>query len=86
MIASLLHASLDAESIGLAALGVYMNTSTCVAKLGHEYVHQLVGRTPRGYIVIADFGGGLVITISDNSETEPFVPLMPGFDGSPILT
>jgi predicted regulator of Ras-like GTPase activity (Roadblock/LC7/MglB family) len=76
LIANTLPPDFDAESMGQFALGIYMNTSTSVTKLGHDHVHQFVGRTPRGYIVIADFGGGLLVTISEGSETDSLIPLM----------
>jgi predicted regulator of Ras-like GTPase activity (Roadblock/LC7/MglB family) len=76
LIANTLPPDFDAESMGQFALGIYMNTSTTVTILGHEHIHQFVGRTPRGYIVIADFGGGLLVTISEGNETDALIPLM----------
>jgi predicted regulator of Ras-like GTPase activity (Roadblock/LC7/MglB family) len=76
LIANTLPPDFDAESMGQFALGIYMNTSTTVTKLGHEHIHQFVGRTPRGYIVIADFGGGLLVTITEGNETDVLIPLM----------
>jgi len=86
LIASLLPPSFDAESIGLFALGIYMNTSTTATKIGHEHITQIVAKTSRGYVVISDVGGSLLTIISDDSEPMPFVPLMPGLGGSPVLT
>ncbi|MDR3616116.1 MAG: roadblock/LC7 domain-containing protein [Candidatus Obscuribacterales bacterium] len=86
LIANLLPPSFDAESIGLFVLGIYMNTSTTATKMGHEHITQIVAKTSRGYVVIGDFGGGLLIIISDDSGTVPFVPLPPGLGGSPVLT
>jgi predicted regulator of Ras-like GTPase activity (Roadblock/LC7/MglB family) len=85
LIASVLPPSFDAESIGLFALGIYMNTSTTATKIGHKHITQIVAKTNRGYVVIGDFGGGLLTIISDDSETVPCVPLMPGLGGSPVL-
>jgi predicted regulator of Ras-like GTPase activity (Roadblock/LC7/MglB family) len=67
---------MDAESVGVWALGVYMNTQHVTSKMGHDKVHQVVSRTPRGYVVIADFGGGLLVTVTDGSETDLLIPLM----------
>lgn len=76
LIANTMPEEVDAESIGVWALGVYMNTEHVIKKMGHERVHQVVSRTPRGYVVIADFGGGLLVTITEGTETETLIPLM----------
>lgn len=76
LIANTMPEEVDAESIGVWALGVYMNTEHVTKKMGHERVHQVVSRTPRGYVVIADFGGGLLVTITEGTETDTLIPLM----------
>ncbi len=76
LIANTMPEEVDAESMGVWALGVYMNTEHVTKKMGHDRVHQVVSRTPRGYVVIADFGGGLLVTITDGTETTTLIPLM----------
>jgi predicted regulator of Ras-like GTPase activity (Roadblock/LC7/MglB family) len=76
LIANTMPQDIDAESTGQWALGIYMNTTTSVKKIGQDRVHQIVGKTPRGYIVIADFGGGLLVTISQGKDTDALIPLM----------
>ncbi|MBX9692970.1 MAG: roadblock/LC7 domain-containing protein, partial [Cyanobacteria bacterium] len=76
LIANTMPEDVDAESIGVWALGVYMNTEHVIKKMGHKRVHQVVSRTPRGYVVIADFGGGLLVCITDGTETNLLIPLM----------
>ncbi|MEZ4545761.1 MAG: roadblock/LC7 domain-containing protein [Cyanobacteriota/Melainabacteria group bacterium] len=76
LIANTMPEEVDAESMGVWALGVYMNTEHVTKKMGHDRVHQVVSRTPRGYVVIADFGGGLLVTITDGTETSTLIPLM----------
>jgi predicted regulator of Ras-like GTPase activity (Roadblock/LC7/MglB family) len=76
LIANTMPADLDAESIGVWALGVYMNTAHVIRKMGQDHVHQIVSRTPKGYLVIADFGGGLLVTVSDGKDTDSLIPLM----------
>jgi hypothetical protein len=44
--------------------------------MGQERVHQIVSRRPKGYLVIADFGGGLLVTVSDGKDTDTLIPLM----------
>lgn len=76
LIANTMPGDVEADSIGIWALAVYMNTETAVKKIGHERVHQIVSKTPRGYLVIADFGGGLLVTLSDGKDTDALIPLM----------
>jgi predicted regulator of Ras-like GTPase activity (Roadblock/LC7/MglB family) len=76
LIANSMPQDLEAESIGVWALGVYLNTDTTIKRMGHNHVHQAVCRTPRGYLIIADFGGGILVTLSDGAETERLIPLM----------
>lgn len=76
IIANTMPGNMDAESMGVWALGVFMNTQHVVTKMGHERVHQVVSRTPRGFVVIADFGGGLLVTVTDGQSTDQLIPLM----------
>ncbi|MBA3992086.1 MAG: hypothetical protein C0469_01070 [Cyanobacteria bacterium DS2.3.42] len=76
LIANTMPQDIEADSIGIWALAVYMNTETAIKKIGHNRVHQIVARTPRGFLVIADFGGGLLVTLSDGSDTDALIPLM----------
>lgn len=76
LIANTMPSDMDAESVGVWALGVYMNTEHVIKKMGQDRVHQIVSRTPRGYLVIADFGGGLLVTVSDGKDTDTLIPLM----------
>jgi predicted regulator of Ras-like GTPase activity (Roadblock/LC7/MglB family) len=76
LIANTMPSDMDAESIGVWALGVYMNTEHVIKKMGQDRVHQIVSRTPKGYLVIADFGGGLLVTVSDGKDTDTLIPLM----------
>jgi predicted regulator of Ras-like GTPase activity (Roadblock/LC7/MglB family) len=76
LIANTMPNDLDAESIGVWALGIYMNTENVLRKMGQERVYQIVARTIKGYVVIADFGGGLLVTVSDGKDTDALIPLM----------
>jgi predicted regulator of Ras-like GTPase activity (Roadblock/LC7/MglB family) len=76
LIANTMPPDMEAESFGIWAMGVYMNTRNAAKKLGSEQVHQIVSKTPRGYLIIADFGAGLLVTASDSKETETLIPLM----------
>jgi predicted regulator of Ras-like GTPase activity (Roadblock/LC7/MglB family) len=76
LIANTMPSDMDAESVGVWALGVYMNTEHVTKKMGHDRVHQVVSRTPRGYVIIADFGGGLLVTVTEGKDTDSLIPLM----------
>jgi predicted regulator of Ras-like GTPase activity (Roadblock/LC7/MglB family) len=76
LIANTMPPEIEAESAGVWALGVYMNTAHVVKKMGQNRVHQIVSKTPKGYLVIADFGGGLLVVLSDGKDTDTLIPLM----------
>lgn len=78
MIANTMPPEMDmpGEQLGVWALAVYMNTSNAARKLGNNKVYQLVSKTPKGYLIIADFGSGLLVTVSDSMNPESLVPLM----------
>ena len=76
LIANSLPKELDPESIGILSLAIYVNTTNISKKMGHNHLHQLVSRTHLGYVVVADFGGGILVTVSNGQETEKLIPLM----------
>lgn len=76
LIANSMPEEIDAESIGIWSMGEYMNTEHVMKKLGHERIHQIVNRTPRGYVVVADFGSGLLVTVTEWRDVENLIPLM----------
>lgn len=75
-IASTLPAGQEYDAIGTWAMAQYMSTLNAAIKFGHKKVVQLVSRTPLGYVLLADFGGGLLVCISNNSDTDALLPLM----------
>lgn len=66
---------LNPASIGLLARGIFSNVGSTKG-MGYNKLHQMVCRTQNGYVVIADFGNGFLVTLSDISETENLIPLM----------
>lgn len=76
LIASNLPSDVDPESVGIWSLGIYVNTLNSTKKLGHNHLHQLVARSRFGYLVVADFGGGILVTVSNGQETDKLIPLM----------
>jgi predicted regulator of Ras-like GTPase activity (Roadblock/LC7/MglB family) len=76
LIANTMPPEIEAESMGVWALGLYMNTEHVIQKMGQKRVHQIVSKTPKGYVIVADFGGGILVTISDGTTTDSLIPLM----------
>ena len=76
LIASNLPKEFDPEAVGVWSLGIYVNTTGVSKRMGHNHLHQLVARSQQGYLVIADFGGGILVTVSDGQETDKLIPLM----------
>ena len=76
LIANSLPKELDPETIGILSLGIYVNTTSIAKKMGHSHLHQLVSKTQYGYLVVADFGGGILVTVSNGQDTEKLIPLM----------
>lgn len=66
----------DPEFIGAMSLGIYVNTTNTIMKMNHNHLHQMVAKTNYGFLIIADFGGGILITVSNAQATEQLIPLM----------
>jgi predicted regulator of Ras-like GTPase activity (Roadblock/LC7/MglB family) len=76
LIVHTMPAEMDAESLGQLAFSVYMNTRNIANKMGYEIVQQLVSKTQKGYLIIANFGDGLLVTASDAQEVNKIAPLL----------
>jgi uncharacterized protein len=76
MIANTMPPEIEGESLGIWALAVYMNTQNAARSLGNDRVYQIVSKTPRGYLIIADFGSGLLVTVTDATDSASLVSLM----------
>lgn len=66
----------DPEFVGAMSLGIYVNTTNTIMKMSHNHLHQMVARTNYGFLIIADFGGGILVTVSNAQATEQLIPLM----------
>ena len=66
----------DKDALSAWALLTYMNTHELVRVVGHNRLRQFVSRTLNGYLLLADFGQGLLLAVSDNASTEAILPLM----------
>ncbi|CAN5545347.1 hypothetical protein BH10CYA1_BH10CYA1_19160 [soil metagenome] len=66
----------DKDALSAWALLTYINTHELVRVVGHSRLRQFVSRTLSGYLLLADFGQGLLLAVSDNASTEAILPLM----------
>jgi predicted regulator of Ras-like GTPase activity (Roadblock/LC7/MglB family) len=66
----------DKDALSAWALLTYMNSHDLIRVIGHTRLRQFVSRTVSGYLLLADFGQGLLLTVSDNASTEAILPLM----------
>lgn len=71
-----LPAHADQDALSAWALLTYMNTHELIRVVGHTKLRQFVSRTFSGYLLLADFGQGLLLAVSDNASREAILPLM----------
>jgi predicted regulator of Ras-like GTPase activity (Roadblock/LC7/MglB family) len=76
IITSTLPEHADKDTLSAWALLTYMNTHELIRLVGHTRLRQFVSRTLNGYLLLADFGQGLLLAVSDNASTEAILPLM----------
>ncbi len=76
LIAHTMSQDADAETLGVEAFGVFMGTVQIVEKLGDENVRQIVSQTNQGYLIIANFGAGLLVTLTNPIMLDKLLPLM----------
>ncbi|HEY9773631.1 MAG TPA: roadblock/LC7 domain-containing protein [Planktothrix sp.] len=78
VIANTLPKHCDLDVFSSWALVTYMNSHSAVDFLGHGKVQQIVSRTIGGIMLLADFGQGLLLAVSDKTTTDAVLPLMRG--------
>ncbi|MBS2004226.1 MAG: hypothetical protein JST44_22155 [Cyanobacteria bacterium SZAS LIN-5] len=71
-----LPAHADQDALSAWALLTYMNSHELIRVIGHTKLRQFVSRTFSGYLLLADFGQGLLLAVSDNASREAILPLM----------
>ncbi len=67
-ISSNLPGDVDIEMLGGCALVTFMNSHSIMKVLGHTKINQLILNTPGGCMLLADFGKGILVTLT--SETD----------------
>jgi len=76
LIADTMPLDIDAKEVAFWARAAHMNAQQMIRPLGHSRVFQIVLKDLAGYTVIADFGGGLLITTTENKDTNSLIPVM----------
>jgi predicted regulator of Ras-like GTPase activity (Roadblock/LC7/MglB family) len=69
-------ADVDAEMIGIWALGIFMNSENVARKLGRERVYQLVLTTGDEALIIADLGDSLIALAIDAAHIDEIEQLL----------
>jgi predicted regulator of Ras-like GTPase activity (Roadblock/LC7/MglB family) len=76
MVSNDLPSEVDADSIAVWSLGIYLNTDNAIKKMGRNSVNKLIAKTSKGYLAIADFGAGILATVTSEPKTETLVGVM----------
>ncbi|HEY9786468.1 MAG TPA: roadblock/LC7 domain-containing protein [Candidatus Obscuribacterales bacterium] len=76
LIASTLPQDLDTESLGTGALVTYMNSQNILWDLRQDKIQQLISKTPCGYTIFSDFGRGILVTLTESSDSNCLIPLL----------
>lgn len=76
LILSTLPPDCDIETIGSCALVTYMNTQNILDVMGKKRLNHLISKSPAGYSVIGDFGGGILVTLTDASDVDIMISLI----------
>jgi predicted regulator of Ras-like GTPase activity (Roadblock/LC7/MglB family) len=67
-ITSALPNEIDVESLGGCSLVSYMNSHHIIKVMGHAHIKQLMMQTQSGYMLLADFGKGILVTLSNERD------------------
>ncbi len=67
-ISSNLPADVDMELLGGCALVTFMNSHSIMKVMGHTKINQLICHTPGGCMLLADFGKGILVTVTNDRD------------------
>lgn len=56
----------NAEAIGIATLGIRLNTELAVAKIGRDYLRQIMFKTSQGYVFMLNMDEGVIATVTED--------------------
>jgi predicted regulator of Ras-like GTPase activity (Roadblock/LC7/MglB family) len=74
ILASALPAQMDLDSASALSMMLFRESEQVVTRLCKGNLRQVRCSTPDFCISAADFGGGLLVSISDGSDLESFLP------------
>ncbi|MBA3994286.1 MAG: hypothetical protein C0469_12230 [Cyanobacteria bacterium DS2.3.42] len=67
-ISSSFPGDVDIEMLGGCALVTFMNSHSIMKVLGHTRINQLILNTPGGCMLLADFGKGILVTLTNEMD------------------
>ena len=67
-ISSSFPGDVDIEMLGGCALVTFMNSHSIMKVLGHTKINQLILNTPGGCMLLADFGKGILVTLTNEMD------------------
>ncbi|MCC7529171.1 MAG: hypothetical protein IT342_11640 [Candidatus Melainabacteria bacterium] len=67
-ISSNLPADVDMELLGGCALVTFMNSHSIMKVMGHTKINQLICHTAGGCMLLADFGKGILVTVTSEKD------------------
>jgi predicted regulator of Ras-like GTPase activity (Roadblock/LC7/MglB family) len=70
LLANFMPETIDAETIAACGLNMFRICEQAVDKINHSRLHQIVSLTSQGQVVCCDFGGGLLVVLSDARNYE----------------
>jgi predicted regulator of Ras-like GTPase activity (Roadblock/LC7/MglB family) len=78
VLASLVADEIDVDLVAAAARDIFGCTMLAIKESNHQsQLHQMVCLTCQGYVVIANFGGGLLVTLTDTNDVGAVVSPAP---------
>jgi predicted regulator of Ras-like GTPase activity (Roadblock/LC7/MglB family) len=75
ILGSKLPESIDAELLARVTVALFSSSESCVQVMERQRLHQIVLSTIDGHIILANFGGGILVTVMDDG-TSSIIPTM----------
>lgn len=79
-ITSALPHDVDIELLGGCSLVSYMNSHHIIKVMGHSHIRQIVMQMPAGCMILADFGKGILVTLTNEKEATALARLSETID------
>lgn len=79
-ITSALPADVDIELLGGCSLVSYMNSHHIIKVMGHSHIRQIIMQMPAGCMLLADFGKGILVTLTNDKDTNELAKLSETID------